>query len=448
MTKISQFAPPSALIRITLVLVLLLTPIGRAALGQALPAAEASPVSTGFALPTSLGSLQYAVSASQSLTWGYYGNQGAASSTNLTGDVAYLSNSKQHPFSMVFSGGHSFSESGQAGYSFLNLGFSQVANLGRWNFILSDNVSYLPGTPVAGLSGVPGVGDLGVNPVQIGGDTGQGVLTNFSNRVNNVVAGSVQRQITGKTSLNASGSYATMRFLDSTNGPASSSGAGLDSDAASGGGGISHQIDARNTYGGNYAYSNFTYSGNNFGITTPNFVSQTASAMFSHQFTRKLSFSASAGPQWTTIGSSSSGTSISAYADVSVSYAAKSYGTSLVFTRGTNSGYGALAVSISDGVVFGASRRFGVVWNCSFNSAYAHTSTLAVASVTPYSVNTAIEGIQVSRAIVRNLSGYASYAFEDQSNAGTNAINVFSGISQVVGFGLTYSPSALHLGRQ
>src|SRR5450755_3332068 len=107
MKRILQSTPPSMLKKSTLVLAVLLALIG-AAYGQALPAAEASPISTGFAMPTSLGSLQYAVSVSQSLLWGYYGNQGAAASTNLTGDVAYLSGSKVHPFSMVFSGGHAF----------------------------------------------------------------------------------------------------------------------------------------------------------------------------------------------------------------------------------------------------------------------------------------------------------------------------------------------------
>jgi hypothetical protein len=54
-------------------------------LGQALPAAEAAPISTGFALPRAAGTLNYAVSASESLSWGYYGNQGAAAGTNLSG---------------------------------------------------------------------------------------------------------------------------------------------------------------------------------------------------------------------------------------------------------------------------------------------------------------------------------------------------------------------------
>ena len=432
---------------ISLLLVVMLVPVGKTALAQALPAAEASPISTGFALPTTLGSLQYAISGSQSLIWGYYGS-GVGSSTNLSGDIAYLSNSKQHPFSMIFAGGHSFSESGQASYTYLNLGFSQVANLGRWNFVLSDNVSYLPGTPAAGLSGVPGVGDLGVNPVQLGGDTGQGVLTNFSNRVTNTAAGSAQRQLTGKTSLSASGSYSTSRFLDSTITSSNTSSAGLDSSGWTAGAGVNHQVDARNSFGGNYSYSNFSYPGNNLGLSTSGFVSQTVSADYSRQLTHKLKMSVAAGPQWTSLGSGGGGTATSLFADADANYAGKSASSSLIFVRSTNNGYGTAGGAVSDSAAFNVSRTFAVVWSASASASYSRSSNLPVAGLAPFTIDTTVESIQISRAIARSLSGYASYTLEHQSNPGTATVDVFSGLSQVVGFGLTFSPSALHLGRQ
>ena len=432
----------------TWLLLVLFMPIGNSVFAQALPAAEASPISTGFALPTTLGSLQYAVSASQSLIWGYYGNSGVGAATNLTGDIAYLSDSKKDPFSLVFSGGHSFSESGQGSYSFLNLGFSQVANVGRWNFVLSDSVSYLPGTAVAGLSGVPGTGDLGLSPVQIGGDIGQGVLTNFSNRVSNVAAGSVQRQLTAKTSVSGSGSYSTMRFLSSTVNSASSSSAGLDNGSWTAGGGMSHQIDPRNSFGGNYSYSKSSYPGNTLGVSTPTFVSQTASADYSHQFTRKLTVNAAAGPQWISLGSAGSGSAISLFADIAASYAGKSAVASLAFTRSSNSGYGVTGGAVSNSAIFNVSRTFAVVWRASATSSYVRSSNLPVPGVAPFNINTAVEAVQVSRAILRSLSAYGSYTLEHQSLPSAPTADLFSGLSHVVSFGLTYSPSSLHLGRQ
>jgi hypothetical protein len=446
MMTTNQLVGRMAAVRASLLLLGMMICASAAASAQALPAAEAAPITTGFALPTSLGSLQYAVSASQSFIWGYYGNSGVSASTNLSGDLAYLSNSKQHPFSMVVAGGHSFGEWGEPAYSFVSLGASQVANIGKWSLVFSDNVNYLPGTAASGLSGVPGVGDLGVTPTQIGGDTPQGVLTNFSDRVSNTVAVSVSRQLTGKTSLNASGAYSITRFLDSALAPTNVSSGGLDNDSETGGLGISHQVDARNTYGGQYAYSNYTYTNNTFGIVAPGFSSQSVSAVYSHRFSRKLLASISAGPQFTTIQTAASVTSANLFVDASLSYAGKSANSSLSFVRSTNNGYGTLGGSLSNGAIFAIGRQFGVVWNVAATSSFTQTSSLPAPGIVSFSSDTYVEGVQISRAIMRSLSGFASYTFEKQSTSGTGAIDVYSGNSQILGFGITYSPSSTHLG--
>jgi hypothetical protein len=443
----SQFAGRYFCVLMTLFPVGLSVFISAPARGQALPAAEASPVSTGFSLPTSLGSLQYAVSASESLIWGFYGNSGPSSSTSVSGDLAYLSNSKRHPFSLIFSGGHSFGESGEPSYNYVNAGFSQVADIGRWNFVLADNVSYLPGTAASGLSGVPGVGDLGVNPIQIGGDASQGVISNYSDRVSNNVGASVSRDITGKTSLNASGSFSTTRFLDSTLSTSNTSSAGLDNDSVGGGAGISHQVDTRNSFGGNYSYSSYSYTNNTFGVAAPGFSSQSANGTYSHRFTPKLAMSLSAGPQWTKFEASSGVTSTSIFVDASATYAGKAANSSLAFVRSTNNGFGVLGGALSNGAVFSIGRRFGIVWNVAATSTYTETSNLPSPGIAPFSSHTYVEGLQVSRAILRSLSGFASYTFENQAASGSGAIDLYSGRTQILGFGITYSPSSLHLGR-
>ena len=429
---------PAALPRL-LLLALLFVTVAPSMLGQALPAAEAAPISTGFALPRAAGTLNYAVSASESLSWGYYGNQGAASGTNLSGDLGYISNSKLHPFSAVFSGGHSWSTSGQPSYSFLNLAMSQVLSLKRWNIVVSDSVSYLPGTPTTGLSGVPGVGDLGVS---LGADTGQGVLTNYSDSVSNTVTGSVQHPLTGKTSVNASGSYGTQYFLGT-------GGEGQDSNSTTGGGGISHQLNPRTSFGGNYSYSTYQFTGNSAAMAEPGFVSQTASGQITHQFTRKFSVSVSAGPQWTSYDSAGSSQGLSLYASASAAYRGHFSQVTASYSRGTNAGYGVVGGSLSQSGVVSVSRTFARVWNCSASASYSQTSGLPGANVAPFTFDTTVAGVQTSRAIVRSLSAYASYTLEYQSsNQATTAVDVFTGIDQVVGFGLTYSPSSIHLGRQ
>jgi hypothetical protein len=427
-------------------ILLLLAAIPRAR-AQALPAAEASPISTGFSLPHAAGSLQYAISASESIASNNYGNSGTSSYTNLNGDLAFITNSQSDPFSMVFSGGRSWTSSNQSSYSFFNFAMSQVVNLRRWNFVLSDSVSYLPGTASSGLSGVPGVGDLGAGSVTTSTDTGQGVLTGYSTRVSNSSSLSIQRQLTGKTSLFAAGSYSLTRFLgDSTN---SANSPGLDSDGETVSLGLSHRIDARNTIGSGYGFSRSNYTGNNYGVPEPGFTSQTATAQYSHQFTRKLGFSASAGPQWTSLNSAGSSSSLSLFADVAASYAGQFSHAALSYTRSTNSGFGVVGGSLSDSINFTTGRTFNRVWLCSANAAYTRTENLPSVATVPFTFHTEVAGGQVSRALARSLSLYASYTVENQSNQGAAAaIDLFSGLSQVVGFGLTFSPSAIHLGHQ
>jgi hypothetical protein len=390
------------------------------------------------------GTLQYAVSASESLSWGYYSNSnsGTATATNLTGDLGYISNSQRDPFSAVISGGRSWG-SGTPSYYFVSLGLSQVLSVGRTTFVFSDSVAYMPGTSTTGLSGVPGVGDLGLTPVPVGPDTGQGILTDYSNRISNAASAAISRPITGKTFFNATGSYAITRFLS---GSGNASASGLDSNAVTGGGGISHQYSARNTLGANYAYSYFSYPGYNFGLPTASFDSQTASLQYIHQFTRKLSLNASSGPEWTSVNVPGSSLSLSLYADAALGYTGKFSRASLSFVRSTNAGSGVIAGSLSDAVSFTTSRTFVRVWNCAFTSSYTHSSSLP--GLASFTFDTTLAGFQVSRAIGRSFSAFASYTLENQSSQGSAAsvIDVFNGFSQVLGFGLTYAPMSIHFG--
>ena len=438
--------PPLTTQSVALLLLLPLLAIPATSGAQALPAATASPTSTGFSLPSSAGTLQYALSASQSISNNNFGNSGTDYNTNLNGDLAFISSSPRDPFSMVFSGGRSWSTSSQS-FNFLNLAISQVVNAGRWNFMLSDSVSYLPQTASAGLSGVAGVGDLGLSPVQTGAIPGQGVLTGYSTRVANSSSLSLRRQIAGKTSLNASGSYSLTRFLSNSSSSAVPSSPGLNTDGETGSLGLSHSIDARNSLGGNYSYSRNTYSGTNFGIPQPGFSSQTSSLQYSHQFTRKLSTSLSAGPQWTSIDSPGITPTLSLFASLSASYAGKFSHATIAYSRSSNSGFGVVGGAISNSVTFSTGRTFDRVWFCALTSSYTQTANLPTAATLPFSFHTTVAGVQVSRALARSLSAYASYTLQNQSNQGTTAaVDLFSGLSNAAGFGITFSPSAVRLG--
>jgi hypothetical protein len=411
---------------------------------QAIPAATASPISTGFSLPSLAGTLQYAVSSSESLSSNYFGNAGVNSSANLSGDFAYIANSQLYPFSTVFSGGRAWSSSGQSSYNFFNLSLSQGIRAQRWTFGVSDSVNYLPATATTGLSGVPGVGDLGVNPAPTSSNTGQGVLTGFSTRVSNSSSLSIDRPLTGKTSLNASGTYSLTRFLNTSG---NSANPGLNNDSESGSFSVSHRIDAITSVSDNYTYSRNTFSSNSFGIREPGFTGQTVSVQYAHQYSRKFGISASAGPQWNSSDTPGSTQSLSLFANLSANYNGEFSHTALAYTRSSNSGSGVVGGATSSSVSFSISRTLDRVWLCALTAAYSQSSELPSATSLPFTFHTTVAGAQVSRAIVRSLSAYASYTLQNQTNQGTAAaVDLFSGISNVAGFGLTYSPSAIHLG--
>ncbi len=238
-----------------------------------------------------------------------------------------------------------------------------------------------------GLSGVAGVGDLGVAPVQVGVPSGQGVLTNYSPEVNNTSAASVQRQITGKTYIDGSGSlHLLLRFI---NGAGGSGGYGLESDWLTGSAGFGHRVDARNTFGANYAYSSFIFLNNlSNGIPESNFSSQTASFFYSRQVNRKLGFSVAAGPEWTKINLLGSTQSLNAYADASINYTGEFSHLSLSYVRTTNNGYGVIGGGLSDSGNFSAGRIFARVWNCAASVSYSHMANLPTPGVTSYNHRT------------------------------------------------------------
>src|SRR5260370_7046672 len=79
--------------------------------GQATPTATSGEAryNPGPNLPLIDGNLQYALSASESIQTGPNSNSGTVASTNLSGDVEYLSTSTIHPSPLLSRGGGLFS---------------------------------------------------------------------------------------------------------------------------------------------------------------------------------------------------------------------------------------------------------------------------------------------------------------------------------------------------
>ena len=420
----------------------LLACAGAAGAQVAPPAAVASPLYTGFQVPLVNGTLRYSASASDIVTLGFNGANQTVDYVTISGNLGYVSPSVVHPTSVTYSGGFLGGSSGQPSTFFQSLYISQSYNTKVWKYIVSDSVSYLPDTPATGLSGIPGVGDVGV---VTGTDTQQGTLTPNATRVDNNASASAQRNLTGSTSLQLTGMYQLERFLGASQ--------GIETNEYGGVGGIHHRINARSSLSANYQYNRFSYVG-----VDEAFTSQGVSIVYARSLTRQVSISVGAGPQYISPSALSNIPARYTYSiDSHLTYTGSvRSGTNLTvsYVRATNNGSGVTLGAETDTASVVASRRLlrsvGVSAQVNYgkNAALQQTSGLQQTLGSSLDTNGFVASVQANRALGRTFSVYASYTWERQTYAGQfQGIAPLNGVSQTLGVGLTYSPVSKHLGR-
>ncbi len=412
-------------------------PAARLAVGQSVPVRSGSPLYTGFQLPTIAGTLHYSLSAAERVTFGYDNTVGTVSAATFSGNVGLITPSKTKPTDLSASIGYlATTGGGQPSAFFTDFMISQSYNTRSWKLRLSDSLRYLPETPSSGLSGIAGVGDLGTS---VPGIPTQGVLIPFATRIENSVNGDVTRVITGKTTASITGGYSLERF------PGYSG--GIQTDIYSGRGTVTHRIDGRSSVAGSYHYSRFGYVGVN-----GTFQAQGVSVQYKKQLNRRFSVDLGGGPQ---IISKSTLTgrpaSISYTADVQATYIgsiASALTMSASYKRSSNGGSGLTFGAINDTVSGNISRRITRSLNVSALGTYSHSTGLQLITQSQINAESVVGSVQANRAITEKLSIYASYTAQHQSIQGTNYKGTpLNGLQQVLGIGITYSPSPFHLGR-
>ena len=423
------------------------------AAAQAVPTAtSATPSPSTFfrSLPAIDGQFDYAVNASEIIETGYGANDGAYYSTNISGDVVYTSRSTSRPFSAVYAGGVLIgNQANQNTEPFQSLSLSQGFLGHGWNVSVSDSVSYLPSSPTVGLSGIAGTGDLGSTPVITGDGPAQDVLTTDTNRVSNSLIGGVSRQFTQTTSISGSANYGILRFLGG--------GYGLDNTQISGSLSLNHEFDARDTGSVSASYAVFSYPGGY------SFTSRGLDAGFSRRLTRNLTASASVGPLW--INSSASlgiPSRLTVSTDSGLSYSRNSTTATIHVTRGVNGGSGVQSGAISTGFLASYRHGFGRGWSLGASQTFFYSDGLSANPATVVtnpvlsqyqfagSVFSSYSGAQLSRRFTDNLSGFVSYTAQYQSfdnPAFASTSTALSGLSNVFGIGISFSPRATHLGQ-
>jgi hypothetical protein len=407
--------------------------------GQATPAGVAT-LGVRPNLPLPDGVLHYSVGASEIVQFGLYGAGAVTPSTGFSGNLGYSSTSAQAPFNFVYSGGVFFSDGqGEGVTTFQDIAVSQALVAGKWIFNVADNLNFLPQSPTTGLSGIPGVGDLGIVPIQV---IPGGALTNTGARASNTLSGGVERLITATTSVSGSGSWTRLVFKNSDD--------GIDYSTVQGQVALNHQLTARDTVSGGVNYASYTFDG--LGDT---FHTKGITGSYSRVMSRAMSIYLSAGPEWID-GSDSTliPSRLIFSANVGLTYVHKYVSGSINYSRGVNGGSGVQPGAVTDTVMAVASRPLGRDWSASFNVNY--TRSIGVITATNGGTNvfgsggltTIYGGAQISRALGKNFSTYASYTAQAQSVSNSFAgQNAFDGIGQTLGVGITFAPRATHLGQ-
>ncbi len=394
---------------------------------QVVPAVEGP---TG--LPIS-GTLHYDLRYSQTAQF-YGGAIGAVQRGVASGELAYANSSAVHPFGVTYSGGDIWNISGEPEGTgvFQHMLVSQGLNRRAWTLRLMDDVSYLPQAPVTGFSGIPGVGGLPSPPTT----PIQPILTLNTRSVYNTASPDFSRTFGHATSLDLGGNYTVLRFPD---------GNGLDTDSVQANGQITRRLDARNSFTGQYVYAHTSFPG--YSVLT----TETQSGLFGYQriWNRQFKTSLSAGPEWIQSSDNllvppSTNLSVNATAN----YDLRSTSAAVSYNRATTGGAGeAQEVGIHNDDVSGSvTQLFGRNLTVTATGAYMHTAGLALlAPPENVATNTEFGGVSATRRWGRNFSVFANYTVIQQSSNFGLAANVVNGLSQVVGFGVAYSPRQINL---
>ena len=416
---------------------------------QAIPTGTAAEprYNPGPTLPSIDGNIQYAISLGETAQSGYFGSQGWTYTTNLSGDVEYIGRSTVRPFSMLYAGGVLLSTYTNAQTQFYqSLTISQGFVGHGWAVGFSDSVSYLPQSPTTGLAGIPGVGDLGFQPTPDPTAPAQSVLTNYGKRLTNTASGNIERELNARTSISGTGSYGILRFLGDNVPSSNLATTALDSTQITGNVSLNRRLSVRSNASVSAYYSTFSY-GNN----TTSFNSKGINVTFNRQMTKALSLSLSAGPQInsaytavTSFGNIRVPGSLNASVNAGLSYTRKFTSASLGYSRGINAGSGVQPGARSDSVSGSLQHTIGRDWSLGFTGAFTQTTGLALTGTT----NSVFGGTQLSRRFLKSFSAYVGYTGIHQSiPAQLAGQSAFSGFSQAVSAGITFSPRAARLGQ-
>ena len=340
-------------------------------------------------------------------------DSGWTTTNYIAANVSLLESWRAAQLALNFSGGGDFSTDSTIGNGFFSqLGVSQSFQWARWQLQFFDQFSYLPesqfgfgggtGLGLPGGGGAPGVPPTGIGS---GGGITQSLFTANGPRYNNTFTTQAIYQLSPRASVNVSGTYGILRFVDTGNINDDTEGASI---------GVNYQLSKEDTIGLVYHYSRFSYIGEDQTIGD-----HTISLAYGKKITGRLALQVLGGPEITTfsvpIGNITR--EVSGSGGANLSYAINRGSLGLSYNHGVTGGSGVFAGAVTDQITFSVSRNLTRVWSVQGNMGFAKNRSVAD-SASQNSFNSYFVGGGINRPFGPNANLSVAYSAHIQS---TNA---------------------------
>jgi hypothetical protein len=320
----------------------------------------------------------------------------------VAANVSLLDTWRSSQLALNYSGGGSFStDSTQGNGSFQQLGVSQTFKWARWQLQFFDQFSYLPQSQFgfgAGTGlGLPGGGIApGVPQTGLTGNY-QTLFNAVGPRFNNNFTTQVVYQISARGSLNVSGNYSFLKFVDPGN---------IDNNDAGASVGYNYLLTKVDTLGLVYRFNHYSYIGD------PQVIDDSViNVAYGRKITGRIAFQAFGGPDITSykVHTDSPSRRITASGGANLTYAIPNGSIGITYNHGVSGGSGVFAGSETDQVGANVARALGRVWHAQANMGYSHNSQAGGGTVPQSSYNSLYVGGGVNRAFGPNMNFNIAY---------------------------------------
>lgn len=340
-------------------------------------------------------------------------NPGWSTTNYLAANVVLMEASRWSQLALNYSGGGTFStDKNQGNGYFHQVGVSQSLQWGRWQLQILDQFSYLPNSQFGfgggtGLS-LPG-GGISSGVPQTGLTSNEQLLfTAVGPRYTNNFTTQAVYQISRRASVNVSGTYGILRFVDPGNIANNTVGASV---------GYNYALSKEDTIGLSYHFNRFTYIGESQSTTD-----QVISVVYGKKITGRLAFRAYGGPDITTfkvpLANTTQRTSVSGGANLT--YQFSHVATTISYSHAVTPGSGVFTGSETDTIQAGATRPLGRVWRAQGNFGYARNRNIVSgAGVSAMAFDSWYVGGGVSRPLGPNSN--ISIAYSANIQTGSNS---------------------------